>query len=147
MSADIQKEIISYNDFKTACSSNISKEFSKVQASIIADHLIKLLFSKKSDDQIIIWVIIFVDDDIKKKYINNMSYKYIIKFVKNALSFDDNNIINFDTYSQDGLTNQLVEGKLIDFDAVKKTIKELSKKELCMIIKYIYNNNFIKDLY
>ena len=58
-----------------------------------------------------------------------------------------NNTINFDTYSQDGLTNQLVEAKLIDFHAVKKTIKELSKKELCMIIKYIYNHNFITDLY
>lgn len=146
MSTDIQKKIISYNDFKTLCSTNISKEFSKIQASLIAEHLIKLLFSKKSDKQIIIWMILFVDNDIKKKYINNMSYKYIIKFVKNALSFDDNTI-NFDTYSQDGITLQLVEGKLIDFDAVKKTIKELSKKELCMIIKYIYDHNFITNLY
>ena len=146
MSTDIRKKIISYNDFKTLCSTNISKDFLKVQADVISDHLIRLLFSKKSDKQIIIWVIIFVHDSIKQKYIDNMSYKYIIKFVKNALSFDDS-VINFDTYSQDGLTNQLVEAKLIDFDAVKKTIKELSKKELCMIISYIYNNNFIPDLY
>ena len=139
-SADIYEEISSYGDFHTLCRTNVSKEFSKIQAPIIANNLTKLLFSKKVSKEIIAYLILFVSNDIKKKYIKNMSPKYMEKFVENALCFDTDKCIQFDTYSQDGLVYQLTENKLMDYDAVKVTIKNLLKKELCMIVQYMFNN-------
>ena len=137
---NIYKEILSYNSFHTLCSANISKEFSKIQAVIIAENLTKLLFSKKVPEEVIVYLILYVSNDIKKKYIKNMSPKYMRKFVKNALSFNFSKTIEFDTSSKDGLVYQLTENNLMDYDAVKKTIKNLSKKELCMMLEYMFTN-------
>jgi hypothetical protein len=137
---NIYKEILSYNSFHTLCSANISKEFSKIQALVISENLIKLLFSKKVPDEVIVYLILYVSDDIKKKYIKNMSPKYMRKFVKNALSFNFSKTIEFDTSSKDGLVYQLTENNLMDYDSVKKTIKNLSKKELCMMVEYMFTN-------
>jgi len=140
-SSDIYKKISSYHSFHKLCSTNISKEFSKIQAVVIAEHLNKLLFSKKVPKEIVVYLILYVSEDIKRKYIKNMSPRYMKKFVKNALSFNFSKTIQFDTYSQDGygLVFQLTENKLIDYEAIKKTIKNLSKKELCIMVEYMFN--------
>ena len=139
-SSDIYKKILSYSNFHTLCSTNLSKEFSKIQAPIIAHHLNKLLFKKKVPKEVLVYLTLYVSNDIKKKYIKNMSSKYMKKFVKNALCFDYFKSIQFDTYSQDGLASQLIENDFFDLDALKTTIKHLSKKELCMMIEYMFNN-------
>ena len=77
-----------------------------------------------------------------------MSTKYMKKFVKMLFVFDYFKSIQFDTYSQNDLDSQLIENDLLDFDCLKTTITHLSKKELCMMIEYMFNNfqSDIEDL-